>query len=147
MTDFAKQIKNPAIGLLIIGIFNAATSFLVLVSGLFRLVAGIEQLPASEAERTGYIIGTVFGYGVAFIGLLISPIIIYGAIQMMSFKKLGLAKMASVLAFIPLISCCFVIGMPVGIWSFMILRKPEVKDYFNGKRPEQSFSPPQPPTF
>ena len=41
------------------------------------------------------------------------------------------AKTASILAFVPFVSCCFLSGIPFGIWSLIVLSKPEVKEYFD----------------
>jgi hypothetical protein len=147
MNNIGQKIKSPAIALLIAGILNGLISFLTLLGGLFRLALGVEKMPVAEAERMGYLAGTLFGYGVALLSLIATPIIIYGAIQMMKGKKYGLAKTASVLAIIPLTSCCFLVGTPLGIWAFVTLINPEVKAYFFGEGSRIGFSPPSPPNF
>ena len=66
-------------------------------------------------------------YGIALVSLLLAPVIVYGAVQMMQGRKLGLAKIAAVLAILPLTSCCCLAGLPVGIWTFIVLSKPEIR--------------------
>jgi hypothetical protein len=43
----------------------------------------------------------------------------------------GLAMTASIVALIPCISPCCVVGLPIGIWALVILSKPEVKSAFH----------------
>jgi hypothetical protein len=41
------------------------------------------------------------------------------------------AVIASVAAMLPCtVSCCCILGLPVGIWSLVVLMKPEVKQAF-----------------
>lgn len=135
--DNRQKLRAPAIGLIIAGSLNGMTGLLALLSGLFRLtgIAGKETLPSDQAERMGFMIGTIGSYIVALLSLILAPVIIYGAVQMMQGKKPGLAKIAAILAIIPVTSCCFLIGIPMGIWSLVVLAKPEVKAIFSGEAP------------
>jgi hypothetical protein len=147
MTDILQRIKSPAIGLLVVGVLNGAIGLMSLASGILRL-AGVmkETIPVNEAERMGYYIGTFGSYLMAFLSLIAAPIIIYGAMQMMKGQKYGLAKIAAILAIIPLTSCCFLAGIPIGIWAFVVLRSPEVKAFFESGMNNQHF-PQSPPQF
>jgi hypothetical protein len=149
MNDVSKMIKAPAIGLITVGALNFALGLITLLSGLLRLTGIVpnDEMPADEAGRIGFFIGTFLGYGVAFIGLIIAPVIIYGAVQMMSGKSYKLAKTSAILAIIPFISCCFVIGIPFGIWALIVLNKPEVRAFFSGETHYQNYYPPMPPNF
>jgi len=123
------------------------TGLLALLSGLFRLtgIGGKETLPSDQAEKMGFMIGTIGSYIVSLLSLALAPVIIYGAVQMMQGKKPGLAKIAAILAMIPVTSCCFLIGIPVGIWSLVVLAKPEVKAIFSGETSGDIGYPPPPP--
>ena len=61
---------------------------------------------------------------------------------MLSGRNYKFAKGSAIMAIIPLISCCFVIGIPVGIWALVVLSKPEVKAFFNDKTNYQNYYPP-----
>jgi len=125
-------LKAPAIALIVAGALNAVIGLLTVLSGLLRLsgINGRETLPTNEAERFGFYVGTFIAYGGGVLGLLAAPVIIYGAIQMLKGNKYGLAKTAAILAIVPLTSCCFLLGIPVGIWALIVLAKPEVKAIF-----------------
>lgn len=135
-------LNAPGIGLLLVGVLNLFGSLIILVTGLLRLL-GNEALPTNEAERLGFIIGTVVTYGVALVSLALSPLIIYSAVQLIKGRS-KFSKPAAILAMLPLSSCCFVIGIPVGIWVLVVLAKPDTKAFLDGSLRE---SPPAPPQF
>jgi hypothetical protein len=146
MVDNRQKLQGPAIGLIIAGSLNGISGLFAILSGLFRLtgIAGRETLPSDQAERMGFMIGMIGSYIVSLLSLLLAPAIIYGAVQMLQGKKPGLARIAAVLAIIPVTSCCFLIGMPMGIWSLVVLAKPEVKAIFSGEAPNGTGYPPPP---
>ena len=148
MNDILEKLKFPSIALLVVGILNALFGLYLIVSMLVQLAMGAANRPyVSESERIGFLVG-FFGSGVlGVLSLAVSPIIIYGALQMMKGQRYGLAKTASILAMIPFVSCCFVFGVPLGIWSFITLKKPEVKAFFNGETDNQVYNPPPPDNF
>ncbi|MCB1025282.1 MAG: hypothetical protein KDB79_12875 [Acidobacteria bacterium] len=129
--EIESQVKLPAIGLIVTGILNLLLGAYFVLSIVFQAAVGQLNRPfASNEERIGFYVG-FYGLGlVALIGMAIAPAIIYGGVQMLKGRKYGLARVASILAIIPATSCCFMVGIPIGIWSFIVLRKPEVKQYF-----------------
>lgn len=144
--DIKKALKAPAIALIVAGAINGSLGFLTLVGGLFRLVTGFESLPTNEAERIGFVFGTLISYGIAIVTLLAAPVILYGGVKMLNGQSYGLVKTSAVLSILPLTSCCFLIGIPIGIWVLVVLRKPGVRDFFEG-RGQHFTGPPEPPTF
>lgn len=130
--DTLQKVRPPAIALIVVGALNGGLGLLMLASGLLRLVGAINTGPAptDEAQRTGYLVGTLVGYGLGFISLILAPAIIFGAVKMVKGQSFGLAKAAAVLAILPLTSCCFLAGIPIGIWSLIVLNKPDVKALF-----------------
>ena len=64
------------------------------------------------------------------IALLVSVFILVGGLKMRKLENYGLAMATSILAMIPCISPCCLIGLPVGIWAVVVLSKPEVKSAF-----------------
>ncbi|MCD9187593.1 MAG: hypothetical protein LUM44_14330 [Pyrinomonadaceae bacterium] len=141
--DALSQTKVPAIGLILIGSINALCGLLMLLSGLLRLIGKVDdQIPTDEAQRLGYYMGTGFGYGLGFFSLILAPVIIYGGFCMLKGQKPGLAKTAAILAILPVSSCCFLLGIPFGIWALIVLRKPEVKAVFENQTNNRFYPPP-----
>jgi len=146
--DVLNKLKTPAIGLIVVGALNAIIGVLSLLSGLVRLagIGGRQLIPNRDAaESLGFYVGTAIGYGSGLLALIAAPVIIYGAVQMMKGRKIKLAKASAILAIIPFTSCCFLFGIPIGIWALTVLSKPDVKAFFRGGNTPPNFNPPQPP--
>jgi hypothetical protein len=96
------------------------------------LGAGLGSLSAagSEEQLLNWMSGGI-GIVTAAIGLLIAGLLIYAAMEMKKLKQWGLAVAASILAMVPCISPCCIIGLPMGIWALVILMKDEVKAAFH----------------
>ncbi len=148
MNDIKEKLKLPAIGLLVAGILNALVGGWFVLSVIVQAAMGALNRPfVSDAEKMGFYAG-FFGSGIlGLISLIVAPIIIFGAIKMMKGEKYGLAKTASILAIIPFTSCCFLLGIPMGIWSFVTLKNSDVKAFFNGDFTPKNPNPPSPPNF
>jgi hypothetical protein len=50
---------------------------------------------------------------------------------MKKLKNWNLAMAGSILAMIPCISPCCIMGLPIGIWAVIVLMKPEIKSAFS----------------
>jgi hypothetical protein len=72
-----------------------------------------------------------FGVTSSVIGLLVAGFLIYASLEMRKLSQWGLAVGAGVVAMLPCISPCCLIGLPVGIWSLVVLTKPEIKAAFH----------------
>jgi hypothetical protein len=74
------------------------------------------------------------GVGILFniIALAVGGLILFGAMKMKNLQSYGLAMTVSIVAMIPCISPCCLIGLPAGIWALVVLMKPEVKAAFTG---------------
>ncbi|MEK7723908.1 MAG: hypothetical protein AAB336_06135 [Acidobacteriota bacterium] len=145
-SDVLQKLKIPSIGLLISGVFSGFIGLIALISGIVRFsgIGGKEILPTDQAERFGYLLGTFGIYGIAVISLILSPLMVFGAIRMMKGRNRGLAITSAILSILPLTSCCFFIGAIFGVWSLVVLMQADVKSFFqNGG--EQTLYPPQPP--
>jgi predicted Zn finger-like uncharacterized protein len=129
-------VLPPAICMLVYGILVVVLELLILVGNLLRgkeavkqeaaqFQFGPQQVDAQTLETAWpFILGLV---GVlALIGLLVA----FSGIQMMRFKTYGLALTGSIVAMLIFYPCCCVLGLPVGIWSIIILSRQDVKSAF-----------------
>jgi hypothetical protein len=65
----------------------------------------------------------------AVLGLVFAVLIFLGAQRMQRLESWGLALTGTILALLPC-SCCCIVGMPVGIWSLVVLLDEKVKGQF-----------------
>ena len=80
-------------------------------------------------EAVGFL-GT-FGVAFCIVGVVGGIFILLGGIKMRRLESYGLSMAASIVAMIPCLSACCLIGFPIGIWSLVILSKAEVKSVFH----------------
>lgn len=85
-----------------------------------------EQFIKIAESATGPL-GMVIHGGFAAMNL----IVFLGGVAMLNQRMYGLALAASILAMFSFDNCCCLLGLPAGIWSLMVLSKPEVKALFH----------------
>lgn len=128
--DAARQVSGPSTGLLITAIVGAIFSlgtFFTLIIGTGLSTFWWDKIPDEYEE----IWEGAAGIGSSFVGILVAIFIIYAAIKMKELNQWGMAMAASILAMIPCISPCCILGLPIGIWCIVVLTKPEVKAAFH----------------
>ena len=114
------RVKKPAIFMIVLSIFSIMTLLIALVAS----IAG--DIPP-EMEKI------LIEYGInneiLIIVVLFNIIILVGAINMRKGRYYGLAMVASVLCIL-CNSSLYGLGLVAGIWSIVVLNKPEVKAGF-----------------
>jgi len=129
-----EKVQGPAIGLMIVGGLGVLVSVVLLLLNL--LGVGIGAAGAGAGGADGAQMAQLMGQGVmgmiqCVIGAALSGLIIYGALQMKNLNSYGLAMTASILAMLPCTPCCICLaGLPIGIWSLVVLNDPVVKSSF-----------------
>jgi hypothetical protein len=66
----------------------------------------------------------------AVVGLAVSGFVLYGGLQLMKLRSRALVMTAAILGMIPCLGPCCIIGIPVGIWTLVVISKPDVKAAF-----------------
>jgi hypothetical protein len=147
-------VQGPAICLMILAGINVLTAigFLFMaipfIIGATKIAEGDKEFNAqiqaqmkaqgqpAQAMDTGTIQTVMKGYAGGFVawgvlGLLVSVVLLIGALKMKSLRSYGMAMTASVLAMIPCTSPCCLLGLPFGIWALVVLMKADVKSAFS----------------
>src|ERR1035438_244826 len=124
----AAVVNGPAIGLIVVAVLGALLQIVSIIKNLVvgSAISGNVQLPALVKMLSGPV-GVVLG----IIGILVSVVILLGAMKMKKLESYGLAMAASIIAMIPCFSPCCLLGLPIGIWAVVVLSKPEVKSAFH----------------
>ncbi|MBN1273186.1 MAG: hypothetical protein JXB26_13045 [Candidatus Aminicenantes bacterium] len=126
-----RQVSGPSVGLLVTGILGA-------IGGIAGFIAGIIGWGWSSRwwrdvpDWYEQFWEGSFSIGTSFIGILVSAFVIYAALKMKDLEQWGICVAASILAMVPCVSPCCIVGLPVGIWCLVILTRPEVKAAFPG---------------
>jgi hypothetical protein len=123
------KVAIPAIVLMIVGTLGLVVS---LFNAGFALTQEVQIDPNAPPLIQGVQQGFVGPFTAAVQSgfALLNLLIIIGAMQMLRMRFWGFAVAASIMAMLDFSSCCCLIGLPVGIWTLVILFSPDVKDAF-----------------
>jgi hypothetical protein len=122
----ARRVQAPAIALMVVGTLTILNGLAVLAMIGLGVFAGVQQGEAIDEEA---MIGFV-AYGVgALTSFIVGGIVVAGGWKMYQLQSWGWALTAAILSVIPCFTC-FLIGLPIGIWSLVTLNDAEVKEAF-----------------
>jgi hypothetical protein len=124
--------------MLVVGFLGiAATAFYLVVFGQLdaqelqnMLKDQQPDMPLEQVEMTARLMTGPTAQTFHGIFLGIDVLIVLGGIAMLTRRLYSVAVLASVLAMINIDGCCCLLGLPVGIWSLLVLMRPEVSAAF-----------------
>jgi tRNA A-37 threonylcarbamoyl transferase component Bud32 len=119
---------TPAVGLLIAGI-------VAVVFYIGYILVDAHKLPAKRLENPLSILPLL-------VGLCAAVFLIHGATQMIRLRSYPRAVAATILAMLPW-SPAWILGLPFGIWGWVVLRRPEVRAAFINNWPQAGSAPPR----
>jgi hypothetical protein len=122
-----QRVSAPAVCLIITAVLGLGLHALGLLVNMLNLGAMAAANPrnAMPVVFSGplYIVS-------GSIGIILSIIVLVGAMKMKGLENYGFAMAASIIALFPCIGPCCLIGWPFGIWALVILSDPVVKASF-----------------
>lgn len=141
--DVPRALLMPGLSLLVCGVLSAIFQLVALRAhltlgpeGVLGLVGDMLSPDMVRTVKETMSPERFFGYVIAgdVVSLLVALGIALGAVQILRVGRYWLALLGSVLAVVNLASlagmpCCFFTG-PLGMWSVMVLRLPEVRAAF-----------------
>jgi hypothetical protein len=123
----SKRVSAPAVCLIVISVLS-------LVFGALNILADIFKVGAVAMDDFKNIMPVMFiGPVLIFshvVGIIVDIIVLIGAIKMLRLQTYWLAMTASILALIPCIAPCCIMGLPFGIWALVVLSDPVVRMSF-----------------
>jgi hypothetical protein len=127
-----EKVKLPAIFLMVTAGLGALMAVITLVSHLFGTGLNLANMgDMGGNEKLVSMMSGGMGVGFSIVGLAMAGLVFFGASKMMKLEMYGLALTASIIAMIPCISPCCLLGLPIGIWALVVLLDPEVKAAFH----------------
>jgi hypothetical protein len=135
------RVKSPAVGLKVTAILNLILGLWSLVDKIFyrpnlqQFNSEMQQLNNPQMQefmqKLVNIADGPFGMVNVLFELAMSVLILIGAGRMQSLRSYEFAFTAAILAMIPCLTPCCILGLPFGIWALVALNKPEVKSHFS----------------
>jgi len=146
LEDAKSKVKGPAIALMVTAVisllglaFSAFSYFVTMKSDFDAQRAKMDADPNMPAQTKQDMKGMMDTYEkivtVALpvdwlIVIATSLVIFVGAMKMKNLSGSGWARAAAILAMIPCVSGCCLLGLPFGIWALMVLSNRDVKRAF-----------------
>ncbi len=134
------RVNIPGIMLIVVGVVNVLCAILVLFRSL-QILTNFDQeyqKAADTMDRMGQagltpdlLRGETYGLLIgSIVALIASGLIVMAGARMRILRGYGFAMMGAILAVIPCISPCCLLGLPFGIWALIVLANPEVRAAF-----------------
>jgi hypothetical protein len=137
----AQEVRTPAICLLVTAGLNVLLGVYTVIKDLFfpenmdQLMAAMPAMPDPQAQKMAssliHLMTGPVAVGSHILALLLSVVVLVGAIRMLALRNYEFAMVAAILAIIPCATSCCALGLPFGIWALIVLRRPGIKDQFN----------------
>ena len=124
-----EAVKGPAIGLIVTAILGFIAQIAGIVMSLLPKPA--QTFPAGSPEAMIHSFSGSIGVITSIVGIIAAIVILIGAMKMKNLESHGWAVAVSVIALLPCVSPCCLVGLPIGIWALVVLNKPEVKAAFH----------------
>lgn len=135
--EIERKVSPPAIALMVtagLGILFAVIGILMglLGMGMAGMGGGMQGFGGEEIPSwLAPMMSGTFQIVSNFIGIAVGCLILFAAMQMKKLTNWGLSLAGAIVAMIPCVSPCCVLGLPFGIWALVVLLKPEVKASFS----------------
>jgi hypothetical protein len=127
------KVQAPAILLIVISALGLIISLWGFVGHSADQYAPLLANPELPEGMRNFVSGmATHGRWMSLPGIVLSGLVLFGALKMKDLRAYPLALTAAIIALIPCFGfnqCCC-IGMPVGAWALYVLTRPEVKGAF-----------------
>jgi hypothetical protein len=123
-----QRVSSPATCLIITAVLGLGLHLLGIVGSMLNVGlagAGMHRNHMPDMFFTGPV-----ALAQSSIGIILSIVVLIGALKMKGLENYGFAMAASIIALIPCVSPCCLLGLPFGIWSLVVLSDPIVKSSF-----------------
>jgi hypothetical protein len=132
----AEVVQGPAIALLVTGILNLSLAVIDLIARIYMLSnfapgQAPPNLPPFLQEVFNNRSAIAFGIATDAVGIILAILIMVGSMKMRRLESYGLSMTASIVSMLPCITACCCLGIPFGIWSLIVLNRPEVRSCFH----------------
>jgi hypothetical protein len=130
--DAMQRMLAPAIACMVYGGIGVAWQLLTLILNIIGVGMGSMEQVASDSPVPEGLVGGAIGALSAVLGLVVGGVVLYGGLQMKDLQRYPLCIAAAIGCMVPCVNpCCCIIGLGPGIWSLVMLLKPEIKAQFS----------------
>jgi len=127
----ASRLAGPATGLIVTGSIALALQVIYFVALGVALWFSPEGMAAHGGDNLMEFLSTGI-VGAQLVGCALSVLVILGAVRMKRLESYGFAMASAIIAMVPCISPCCVLGFPFGLWAIIVLQEGHVRTAFRG---------------
>jgi hypothetical protein len=127
------RVAGPATALMVTAGLGIATQALAVLAHIAQI--GLQPQMHGRGGPDAIMLTAIHsGVGLlsAAVGIIVGLVILVGATKMKNLENYAFAMAAAIVAMIPCISPCCILGLPFGIWALVVLSDPMVKAAFRG---------------
>jgi hypothetical protein len=122
------KVKGPAIAIMVLGGLGVLWGLVSIVMNL--LGTGMGALGGhGGADRFGAMMSGGIGIASAAFSIILNAVAVFGGLKMSKLESYTMAWVGTAAVAIPC-SCCCLVGIPIAIWSAVVLMNDEVKNAF-----------------
>jgi hypothetical protein len=121
-------LKAPATALLVVAIVSLVILVLAFLFDIFLLATGMGAQVQARGISNETRLLVRMGWSILII--CSNGVTVAGSLAMLRRSSKTLSMAGCVLAVIPCIGPCFLLGIPFGIWSMVAMARPEIKSSF-----------------
>ncbi|MBA2321138.1 MAG: hypothetical protein H0V89_08280 [Deltaproteobacteria bacterium] len=129
----ASKVGPPGIALALFGLGSIATHLmlgLIVLVGAFPTVLALLGGESESAEVQTFLATTGWQILWLAIGFFTSFLVTFAGLRLRSARSPALVYVGAVSAMLPCVSCCCVLGLPIGIWVLVVMQDGQVKAAF-----------------
>ena len=132
------KLATPAVGIIVTGSLGVVCGLLIGFCGVASMLmaqAGGQANPQARGpDDAAVVFGIILYGGWGLVAVVLSMLMISGGLRMRRLSGYGLALTGAIVAMIPCLSPCFILGLPFGIIAIIALNDPEVAAAFADRR-------------
>jgi hypothetical protein len=122
------RVAGPATALVITASIGLVLQGISIAINLFSMVAGPVFRPQGNGIEFVFPFAANIGTGV--FAMAMAGLVFVGALKMKRLESYSFSMAASIIAMIPCVSPCCLLGLPFGIWALVVLSDGRVKMAF-----------------
>lgn len=123
------KVAAPAIAIMVMAGLSIAVALLGLLVNVLGIgVGALGRL--REEERVVQFLSGGLGLVINVLSLVLNSFAIFGGMKMKALQSYAMSVASAVIVALPCVSCCCLIGTPIGIWALVVLLSADVKAAF-----------------
>ncbi len=125
-----QRVAGPAIGLIVTAVSGLALQTLGVLGNLMSLAAVGARPPMQGRNDLDMVFGPQIAIGIGAFAIAMGVLVLVGALKMKRLESYSLAMASAIVAMLPCLSPCCLLGLPFGIWALVVLNDQSVKAAF-----------------